>query len=224
MTMQFRVVADPKAALHLAELGNALDALLPSMATGAGRLILQRGVREVQRSDSSGILGVRTGNLRRSWTEVALTEEATGGEARARQVLGTNMPYAAIHEDGGFIRPVNAKALTIPVGPALTGKGVPKAEALERMQASRSAGAYWKDGGYDFHPASGGSAVGLLGRWKGRNKDEWETWWILWAGEIEIRPTHYVTKGIELAARLVDEYVGKEIDKLLKQAGAGGWN
>lgn len=62
----------------------------------------------------------RTGNLaasirpgRREWLGARLTG-----------VVGSNLTYARIHEEGGVIRPRKAKYLTIPVGKALTAAGV----------------------------------------------------------------------------------------------------
>lgn len=59
------------------------------------------------------ILKIRTGNLRRTWsTFPKLHEDADGPYA----TLQSNLVYAAIHEFGGEIKPVKAKALVFTIG------------------------------------------------------------------------------------------------------------
>jgi hypothetical protein len=62
---------------------------------------------------------VRTGRLRSSIKAVS-----RGSGLESEVVLSANTPYAALQENGGRIRPVRRKWLTIPTGPALTAAGV----------------------------------------------------------------------------------------------------
>ncbi len=62
------------------------------------------------------VLMVRTGNLRRSITGEVVRADASGIEGAVMAGGGPRaVRYAAIHEYGGTIRPVNAKALAIPL-------------------------------------------------------------------------------------------------------------
>lgn len=80
------------------------------------------GLRDVVVRDylSGQSLGVITGALRTSITW------ARSGLGRYR--VGTNLPYAAIHEFGGTIK-ARGKKLAIPIGHALTAGGAPRYES-----------------------------------------------------------------------------------------------
>lgn len=87
-------------------------------------------VRNVSAKTGGG-LRRRTGALGRSMRRTPARERSRGFEASSR--VGRGAPYAAIHEDGGTIRPKRSRFLTVAFGPALTAAGVPrKAAALER--------------------------------------------------------------------------------------------
>lgn len=57
---------------------------------------------------SGRILRVRTGSLRRTWSRMPTVVDTPAGPAAE---LSSNLEYAAIHEFGGEIKPVKAKAL-----------------------------------------------------------------------------------------------------------------
>lgn len=69
------------------------------------------------------ILKVRSGSLRRSITS-RIIEDKNGVSLAVGSTVGVAAKYAPIHEFGGVIKPVRAKMLAVPVGPALTPSGV----------------------------------------------------------------------------------------------------
>lgn len=71
--------------------------------------------REIELNLTGRVLRVRTGALRTGWATAPKFEETEQGLSMR---LRPNVPYARIHEEGGTIRPTNAKFLTIPVGRA----------------------------------------------------------------------------------------------------------
>jgi len=78
-----------------------------------GQAVLTGG-QEIVNEAKSNILSqglVQTGNLRRSM-DIELIEASS---ERATAQIGTNLIYAAIHEFGGEIRPVNARALVFEI-------------------------------------------------------------------------------------------------------------
>ena len=89
---------------------------------------LFRWVRHFSASAFAGPLNVRTGTMRRAFTSVAVGSTASS----LRFITGTmknDVPYAAIHEHGGTIRPTKAKFLTIPLEAAKTAAGVARGGA-----------------------------------------------------------------------------------------------
>lgn len=100
------------------------EALNKSLAEGMERLV--GAVKETAFTGTGQVtLGVRTGLLRASvsWRR----HGAQGDLIAAIGVLsGPATAYARIHEEGGIIRPVNAKALAIPLKDALTPSGRPR--------------------------------------------------------------------------------------------------
>lgn len=89
--------------VELRELGDgARQRLL--MAVTEQAVTFQQVVREDKLSGQ--VLNAQTGNLRDSITET-VSDDASGVKA----IVGSSVIYAAIHEFGGIIEPVNAKAL-----------------------------------------------------------------------------------------------------------------
>jgi hypothetical protein len=80
-----------------------------------------------------GLIGVRTGDLRR-----ALSESVTVDDSGVTGVLVADpdkVAYGGIQEDGGTIVPKNAKALAIPLEFMLTGNGVARGTAAQVRQS-----------------------------------------------------------------------------------------
>ena len=86
-----------------------------------GREFNRRMVREQLTGPRPSNLGVRSGALRRSFVEPMVSGSKV---ENLRAVLGSTSKYAEIHERGGTVR--GNPWLTIPVGPALHGSGVPR--------------------------------------------------------------------------------------------------
>lgn len=77
-----------------------------------------------------GAIGVRTGNLSRS----AFYRVELHGDTEIVTRIGlavSKAKYARVQEEGGTIRPTGSRYLTIPIGAALTGKGVARFSARE---------------------------------------------------------------------------------------------
>jgi len=71
-------------------------------------------------------LNVRSGRLRSS-----ITKKVISKGTRHRGIIGSNVVYARIHEEGGVIKPVSAKYLTIPLQAAKTRAGVVRGRARD---------------------------------------------------------------------------------------------
>lgn len=102
---------------------------------------------------------------------------------------GADVPYARVQEEGsdylpgGVVRPRNARLLAIPVGPALTGRGLPRypsARMAPRLE--------WRPVG------PGGRAAGLL-----VHTQTGEVWYVLtpW---VRIHGVHYLLDAVEQVA------------------------
>lgn len=149
-------------------------------------------------------LNVRSGRLRASIT--SSVEQAAGNFAivlRAGTEGGT-VPYARIHEEGGTIRPKKAQFLKIPVGPALTGAGVPRLPARRgaggRSQKAQSA--------LRFAPtAKGGVLIAPDG----------QVWYVL-RRQVTIPARPYLAP----ALRAVEPQLQTGLDRLVRAAVEGG--
>lgn len=125
--IRFHITNKKEAEAALKQVGERAGVVLESSMNQAV-LILQRSVKTDQMSGDP--LKVRSGRLRSSIS--AFTQRtATGVEG----TVGTNVPYARIHEYGGEIVPVNKQYLTIPLPAALTGAGVLRKRAPEYTDA-----------------------------------------------------------------------------------------
>lgn len=114
--IRFQITNAAEAKAAIARVGaRAGEVLTDSMNQAV--LILQRGVKTDQLSGNP--LKVRSGRLRSSISAFT-ARTATGVEG----TVGTNVPYARIHEYGGEITPKKGQYLTIPLAAALTGAGV----------------------------------------------------------------------------------------------------
>lgn len=109
----------------------------------------QKVLNHLRVASSRGPLSARTGMLQRSWTAGPVTAEQMDSGEAVRVVIdplaqkdspgggiktGSSMPYAAIHEFGGDIKPVKAKALTIPIAANLTAAGVPRYATAQELK------------------------------------------------------------------------------------------
>ena len=177
----------------------AVEAAQKGLASGAAK-IFQGFIRD---GLSGKYLNPRTGLLRRSWTERAIEAESTGG-ATAVAALGSDLPYSGIQDSGGEIRPTSARNLTIPVGPALTPKGVER-DAAARMRANHE---------FDWAPVihAAPNITGRLGLYKtgrdeaGKKVRKFVTWYLL-ARSMVVPESGYARKATEEAEPQVDSFV-----------------
>jgi len=88
------------------------EAVKKTLSAGGASNIGQGG----RSSQPGGPPAVKTGMLRRSFgvNGPGSINEIRDGGLTVR--IGTNLPYARIQEYGGIIRPVNVKALPVPIG------------------------------------------------------------------------------------------------------------
>jgi hypothetical protein len=95
--------------------------------------VLQRLHAAVNRNmgpgPGEGLVGVRTGAMRRALTE--LVTVLPNGILGELFVDADKVPYGDIQEDGGTIFPRNGQYLTIPLDAMLTGNGVARATARQ---------------------------------------------------------------------------------------------
>lgn len=99
----------------------------PQTAAALKRWALYSLEPEIQKNLAGRVLRRRTGHMA---SRIALPIVKTKGGASVT-VQTRGVPYSFIHEYGGVIRPVKAKALTIPLRAALTPAGVLKKTARE---------------------------------------------------------------------------------------------
>lgn len=99
----------------------------PQLVAGLKRWALYSLEPEIQKNLAGRVLHRRTGHMA---ARIALPIVKTkGGASVTIQTRG--VPYAFIHEYGGEITPVKAKALTVPLKAALTPAGVLRKTARE---------------------------------------------------------------------------------------------
>lgn len=161
------------------------------------------------RIGEEGDLRARTGLLRRSWqtAELPVTETAIG---QLQTEFGSRVPYAAIHHFGGTVKPVRKKALTIPVGPALTDKGVERSEASDRKQMRGPMG-------YEWAPVrrAAPNIVGRLGLYEGEGKQRKFVTYYLLAKWVTLKDRKYVQNGLDDATPEAERYLLGELSAVL---------
>ena len=92
-----------------ASLGGMRSRLMAKLAVTMQRLGLELLTRVKEDKLSGQVLNVRTGTLRRS---INLKMEV--GNDSIKATVGTNVPYAAIHEFGGTVPAVDGKLMVFP--------------------------------------------------------------------------------------------------------------
>jgi hypothetical protein len=119
-------------------LQRAPAAVQAGMTAGLRRGVIRVHGDAVQRLRGGNPLRTRTGNLARAlfWRVEQSAEAIVGrvGYDRAKAI------YGRIQELGGVITPKRAKHLTIPVGAALTGSGVPRFTARDLLANPKAFG------------------------------------------------------------------------------------
>ena len=104
-----------------------LDTMATRLPAEIGKVIARAALRSegAAKRNATSTVHARSGRLRSSIMAVVTTgptDFTLTLSAGARQ--GANVRYAKIHEMGGTVRPIKAKYLAIPVGPAKTAAGV----------------------------------------------------------------------------------------------------
>lgn len=163
-------------------------------------------VREVQENISGDMLKVRSGSLRRSVTsKVGAVDHTLTIEIGSTQ--GPATKYARIHEYGGTIRPIRAKLLAVPVGPALTPAGVPRYPSPRAVPVRLS-----------YVPAKKAGVtgcVGLLVENKRRSKAG-RIWYRLYS-KVTLPARHWLGKSVKQAANIVPVRIKQAIEAALKR-------
>ena len=162
---------------------------LRDSAAQAG-FIVQRELVEstMDRVNSSG---TSTGALAGSW-EVAMVSAKPGSFTFG---VFSDLPYARIHEAGGVIRPVRAKALAVPV----------------TKKARRMGPREWPEDLLQYVPVNRHPVIGLLAL-KGRGTRKGKAQYLL-LKEANIKPTLYITKAREAAMPQVAKHLSKAMMK-----------
>lgn len=109
------------------QFGTTIRTLADRLPVEIGRVMSRAALRSegAAKRNATTTLSARSGRLRSSIMAVVTTGSTDFTltlSAGARQ--GANVRYAKIHEVGGVVRPIKAKYLAIPVGPARTAAGV----------------------------------------------------------------------------------------------------
>lgn len=191
MALRLRDNAD-----RLAEAASKLSGVLgDSLLQEALRVALEALQAEVQRSAKQHLAKDPTGALVRSWR--VFTESV--GEGIARGSVGSDLPYARIHDVGGTIRPKRAKYLAIPLRPPVPRglRGLSPRFDSTPMRAWRS--------------KKGNLLLWQVGRGPARPR-------YLLRESVEIKATHYARLASESAARDVEQAFITHIDAALKRA------
>jgi phage gpG-like protein len=176
-----------------------MPAVLLKDLKAAARRGLAQGVqlilKEIRVAAGGEILQRRTGNLARSFYGTGVE----GGEGEYTAHIGSKAIYASIHEDGGTIRPVKAKALAIPFAENLTPRGVPRYPTPADLKA--------KFGKATFLLKRDGKAPLIVAK-TGKKKI---TPFFVLAKEAKIPATHYLTKSIEAQADTIRSRIATEV-------------
>lgn len=148
----------------------------------------QRLVREGYLSGER--LRVRSGLLRNS-VGYAVDDDASGVTLRLRAGGGpAEVRYARLQEYGGVVKPVRAKFLAIPVGPALTGRGTPRYPSPRDVPGLR------------FAMSRSGQPMLVKGEDERRGKRKTaragEVWYLL-RRSVEVSGKHYIRDGMDAA-------------------------
>lgn len=179
--------------------GNMLAAMKKAQQHGV-KLAADVIVGALRQTSSQGPLNARTGLLARSWKaggvnpdadgfSVAIKTDAKNPPPGAGITAGSNVPYANIHEEGGVIRPVKAKALTIPIG-ANTDDGARKGPArYPTVQSLKDA--MGAKNVFSFK----GAGSNILWAKKGKTDRSIKPYFLL-AKQVRIPASHYVSFAI----------------------------
>lgn len=166
-------------------------------------------IGELREASSHGPLRGRTGMLARSWAPGPVAEDA--GDLRititpkvsARDAdktgleVGSSVPYAAIQQAGGIVRPVKAKALTIPAGANLTERGVPRYPTVKSLRQALGDKNVFQPKGKDY-------IMGLKGRKKA------ELYFVL-KQQVKVPASGYITEAVKRARDGATEEIRKAI-------------
>ena len=149
----------------------------------AGFLVQRELIESTKRMVNKS--GHTTGALSGSW-EVAFVSARPGSFTFG---VFSDLPYAQIHDTGGIIKPVRAKALAVPV------------TAKARKMGPRE----WPDGMLHYVPVNRNPVVGLLAL-KGKRRMGKAQYLLL--KQSKIKPTGYIKSAKEAAIPKVSEYLG----------------
>ena len=156
---------------------------LRDSAAQAGFIVQRELIESTKAKVNSS--GLSTGALSGSW-EVALVSSSPGSFTFG---VFSDLPYAGIHEDGGVIRPVRAKALAMPL--------TPKARKMGPRE--------WPEDLLQYVPVNRNPVVGLLAL-KGKGKRKGKAQYLL-LKQAKIKPTGYIKAAQTSAVPKVAEHL-----------------
>lgn len=189
---------------------------IPSSAKGMAKAMLgqkqaqvERGVKRgaqwlvgaLREQSLNGALHGRTGTLARSWAAGTAVSSGLG----VRLAVGSKLAYAAIHEDGGEILPVKAKALTIPISENMTARGVPRYSTVAALKQAM--------GEKNVFTLKRGGKPPLIMAKTGKSDRSIHPFFVL-SASVKIPARHYVSIALEAASPLVT----KEIKDALNES------
>jgi hypothetical protein len=179
---------------------------MSAKAKAAAQMAVRRGVdlalNGLRAASHRGPLFARTGNLARSWQQTATKITPDGVSAG----IVSSAPYWRIHEYGGKIVPVKAKALTIPILDNLTGKAkVARYASVAMLKAEFGAKKV-----FVFKSHAGNKIIGVRDTKKGL-----KAFFVL-KQEVTIKATHYIRNVAQDVQPKVKKYLLRELISAFK--------
>lgn len=196
--------------MNLEQFGAALARLgtegVRQAAVATAEEVGLRVVREAKLNLSGRVLRVGSGRLRASaQSTVSVTGEKVETVARVGGGGVGEVPYAAIHEHGGVIRPKRGRFLAIPMGPALKGG------------REGGAGMWPRDiPGLRFIPIKGG-AQGMLVKRMGKGKNAGFVPWFHLVRQVRMPKRPYLAPAVETVLPTVPATVGRHLRARLRE-------
>ena len=179
--------------------------------------VYREGVRQVDRVVSkkvANMVNVRRGRTKKAWLSQRKSKfvhfKLRATKKGAWSVHGPRLPGWRLYELGGTIKPKRGKKIAVPLGPALSAKGVPKRKsprAYKNLVAITS--------------KKGNLLLARIRRYKRKNRPPKITPFYKLVDEVTFKGHHTVDKAVRamrsLAPRIMDFHAQKEINKRLRE-------
>lgn len=183
--MTVTIEHDGRSALFMRNLRAGIKRNTPRTALRAGRIIVDHIGKEIDKWAKNP-----TGALARSF-DVSVRRSSRG---ITNMSIRSDKVYAAIHETGGVIRPVKARALTIPLTPA-----------ARLLPAKQWGGRLFRPRGKSILATKGGAGGGITPQFALKQS-------------VTIRPKRYISKAARASLSRVERLFGEMVIAVSKRA------